>query len=280
MFFSNGNEKHESTYIIVITPKKFFKSSSYSSLKLLFMKKLPLRSLTSNELYTTSGRIVEACKTSPGENEYIATLCALVVKANSDLIKALGKALNSEFTPLLLQKDLGRDNGFIGLRDYISSYSHSSDPAKAAAGKNLSLIFDAAGNTIYTLGYAAKTAKLNALLTNLNASSAQKDLELIGAVDWFKQLQIAQNEFEKIYKTKIDTESAIDSPIVKDAKEQIYRYLKGLFSYIDINCELQSEKFPPLSDKIDEIITDVLTVIRSRETRKEKADKKQEKADV
>ena len=101
------------------------------------MKKLPFSLLSSNELFTTSSRINEACKLSLGSDVYVSNLCSSIDQGNNDLPKGLGKSLNSDFTPLLLFQDRVRDNAFIGFRDYASSFSHSADEAKATAAKIL-----------------------------------------------------------------------------------------------------------------------------------------------
>ena len=84
------------------------------------MKNLPNSLLKSYEIYTTSCRINEGCKLSTTGDRFIDTLCINI--------------------------DQARDNAFIDLRDYASSFSHSSDTVKAVAGRNLATVFDTAGN--------------------------------------------------------------------------------------------------------------------------------------
>lgn len=105
-------------------------------------------------------------------------------------------------------------------------------------------------------------------------------MECIGATEWFEQLKTSQAEFEKIYNAKIETESAIDFPLVKDSRERIIKYLKGLINYIDINTNLDEAKFVPLKDKIDEIIKEIVAIIRARETRSENKKEKPDKAAI
>jgi len=207
-------------------------------------------------------------------------LCSSIDQGNNDLPKGLGKSLNSDFTPLLLFQDRVRDNAFIGFRDYASSFSHSADEAKATAGKNITGIFETTGNSAYALGYSVETAKLNSLILNLSAPASLKDMESIGATEWFEALKTSQTEFEKVYNSKIDIESAIDLPLIKEARDRITKYLKALLSYIGINAELDSVKYGAVSDKIDEIITEIVTIVHARETRNGDAPKKSEEAAV
>ena len=244
------------------------------------MKNMPFSTLNSNELYTASNRIVDASKAALGKDQYVSTLCLRIGQGNSDLAKALGKALNSEFTPVLLVRDKERDDAFISLRDFASSCSHSKDPKQATAGRSIQAIFDNVGNSVYYLGYAQETAKLKTLIEALETSSAQQALETIGAIERFNELKSSQDEFEKTYQSKIETESAINYPLVKDSKYRIKKYLKTLLYYIDTNSDLDGVLFGAAKEAINQIITDTVAIAHSRATRIENAEVEEDKATV
>src|SRR5665648_611674 len=134
------------------------------------MKTLPFRLLNSNELYAIANRIVEACKLSLSDNEYLMKLCVLILVANSDLRRGLGRTFNSEFTSRLLDSDEVRDNAFVGLRDYIRSFCNSGDTVKDKAGAYLSEIVSSVGNSIHRMPYATETTKLDVLLSLIHIS--------------------------------------------------------------------------------------------------------------
>jgi hypothetical protein len=232
----------------------------------IHMKNLPFSILNPNELYTISCRIVEASMDAFSSNAYVTTLCERIERGNRDLAKGLGRSLNSEFTSVLLDKDQVRDNAFIGLRDYIRAFCHSSDTEKATAATTLAIIFENVGNTVYTMGYAVETAKLNILIGNLSSPLAQQAIATIDATEWFEHLKTGQMEFEKVYKTKVETEAFIDYPLVKDAKEKISRYLRALLSYIETNSDLDAAQYAAPKDIINEIITKIVSTARARNT--------------
>lgn len=235
-------------------------------------------SLSSNELFTGAVRTVNVVKDPLSDNGFVAALCTRIEKGNDDLSKAMGKALNSEFTSQLFASDEARNQAFIGFRDYVRSFTHSNDGSVKTAAVSLAFIFEHVGNTIYRLGYVEKTAKMKTLLSNFSAPAAQNSIVTIGANQWMNLLETSQEAFEKVYKEKVDTESVIDNPIVYDAKQRITRYLKALLSYIDVSCDLdEGEKYVGIRDKIDDIITEIMTISRARGTRSENADKKPEK---
>jgi len=241
------------------------------------MKNLPFSILNSNELYTASTRIVDASEGSLGSDPYASTLCLHIGQGNSDLAKAMGKALYSEFTPVLLVRDQERDDGFISLRDYASSCSHGKNSIQAAAGRSISAIFDNVGNSVSNLGYAKETAKLKTLIEALETPAAQQALKTIGATERFEELKSSQDEFEKTYQIKIKTESDINYPLVKDSKSRITKYLKTLLYYIDTNSDLDGAIFGAAKEAINQIITDTVAIAHSRATRIENAEDKEDK---
>ena len=244
------------------------------------MKTLPFSLLNSNELYAIANRIVEACKLSLSDNEYLMKLCVLILVANSDLRRGLGRTFNSEFTSLLLDSDELRDNAFVGLRDYIRSFCNSGDTVKDKAGAYLSEIVSSVGNSIHRMPYATETTKLDVLFEDLDSPAAREALATIMATDWLERLKARQEDFESIYQSKIEADAGIDFPLLKNSKETITFYLKGLLSYIETNSKNEPALFGSTEEKIDSIITDAVSLARARGTRKENADKEPDKAAV
>jgi hypothetical protein len=244
------------------------------------MKTLPFSLLNSNELYAIANRIVEACKLSLSDNEYLMKLCVLILVANSDLRRGLGRTFNSEFTSQLLDSDELRDNAFVGLRDYIRSFCNSGDTVKDKAGAYLSEIVSSVGNSIHRMPYATETTKLDVLFEDLDTPAAREALATIMATDWLERLKARQEDFESIYQSKIEADAGIDFPLLKNSKETITFYLKGLLSYIETNSKNEPALFGSTEEKIDSIITDAVSLARARGTRKENADKEPDKAAV
>lgn len=67
------------------------------------MKNLPFSLLNSNEIYTISCRINEACKLSVTNDGFVVTLCSNIDQANVDLAKGLGKSLNRKIDEIITE---------------------------------------------------------------------------------------------------------------------------------------------------------------------------------
>jgi len=241
------------------------------------MKTLPFTLLNSNELYAIADRIVEACKLSHPDNEYLMKLCVLILVANSDLRRGLGRTFNSEFTSLLLDSDEERDNVFVGLRDYIRSFCNSGDPVKDKAGVYLSEIVSSVGNGINRMPYATETTSLDVLFEDLSTPAAGEALATIMATERFERLKEKQQNFKKVYQSKIEADAGIDFPLLKNSKETITFFMKGLLSYIETNSQIEPALFGLTEEKINEIITEAVSLARARGTRKESAEKIEDK---
>lgn len=242
------------------------------------MKTLPFSLLNSSELYAIASRIVEACKQTNGKDEYLMKLCSYILEANVDLRKGLGRTFNNEFTSVLLVADEKRDGAFLGLRDYIHACCNSGEDAKEEAAKKLSDLLSAVGNTINRMAYAAETTKMDVLFERLNSAVAQESLGIIKANDWLERLKARQADFENVYQSKLESDTGIDFPLLKKSRQSITINLKGLLIHIETGCLYDSAQFAAIEEKINEIITDAVTIVRSRGTRKENAEKKEDKS--
>jgi hypothetical protein len=225
--------------------------------------------LNTSELYTSSSRIHDAIMKALPSDTYSVPVCGKLKGGLTDMEKALGRALNSEFTSVLKEDDTGRDHSFIGLRDHVSAFTHHKDTAKAAAAKSLAVIIANAGNSLYSLGNAAETTKLNTLIVNLSTPESKLALETIGATEWFNELVSDQKKFEETYQEKTDVEGAINYPLLKNAKLIVLKNVRALLSYVETNSSMNVSPYPTLEEKLDEIITDILTIAHARITREE-----------
>jgi hypothetical protein len=188
--------------------------------------------------------------------------------------KALGKALTSDFTPVILDKDKARDHGFLSLREYVKSCLHDIDPVIALAAKKISIIIQTIGNDIYRHGNIDETAEMNSLISELSKPETMQLLKLIGADVRFKVMSDAQDDFEKTYNSKVTVDSTINYPLLKDSKIRVAQSLNALLTYVESNVEFNKAQFGPIEDKINTVITDIVTIARARITRVENEKKK------
>jgi hypothetical protein len=202
--------------------------------------------------------------TALADNVYVKSLGQSLANANANLEKAMGRALTSEFTSVLIDKDAVRDSCFVGLRDHCNAFVHSPVKEKAAASVYLTGIIHSVGDTIYRHAYAIETAEINALLAHLTDPQAVEALATIGGTEWVGQLSDAQEDFENAYNDKVNVESAINYTLMSESKKNMTQYLDSLLNYIEGNSAYETATFSPVKVKIEEVITDVIAQARLR----------------
>lgn len=228
------------------------------------MKKFPFSILTLKELYTFGIRIMNVIPEN--QNDYVQSILNSLNLANTNLEKAMGRALTSEFTSVLIEKDKLRDDVFVGFRNYCFSFVRSQVQAKKQAAALLWNIFETIGTTIYNHSYSVQTAEMNSLIQALKSSEVTTAVTTINGTEWLEQLTEAQNNFEATYSDKVNTESAINYPLSIESKNKIIRYLDALICYIDTASEYNNETYGAIKSQIETIAADVLTQARTRIT--------------
>lgn len=238
------------------------------------MKNLPLSLLDTMEFYTVSSRTLKILTENIPDDPYVKTLLGNLQQGVAGMEKALGRVLKSNFTSVILEKDEIRDKCFLGLREYIKSKTYSLDQQQASAAYQLYNVLAGNGISIYYMGYAKESARLNTLLSQYRADQYSQMLNVIGAANLFIELEKAQGEFEKTYKLKVETEAEIDFPLLKESRIGLMETIRPLLTYIGSNAVLNPQVYKPLEDKIDEVITDVVALARTRISRNGNAQKK------
>lgn len=234
------------------------------------MNELPLSILDTNEFYIASVRTLGVAKPALSTDVYASKLCGRISGGNLNLEHALGKSLKSNFTTQQRVGDKSRDSRFVGFTSHLKSCIHGKDAVVAAAAMNLYEIVRTIGTRIHRLGYKDQTVKMNALIERLTTPEATQWLKTANATSLFEDMVDDQKEFEGIFKDKVEVEGAIDIPLIRESKAIIGKALTALLVYIESNVEGDTTSvFKPLEDKINEIITDVMTMAHARITREE-----------
>jgi hypothetical protein len=242
------------------------------------MKKVPYSIFSSSELYTFATRTADVVAASLSDQPYLTLLVSQVRSGSANLAKALGKALKSEFTSPLEEKDAIRDDCFRGMFHCIKAYvGNRKSIEKAAAANYLMNIIDEIGRSLYNLGYSAETSTINQLFSRFDTAEATRHLETLAVTSWYTDLKEAQTDFETLYQQKVSIESDINLPLAKKSQITIVDNLKSVLDFIERNAQFDSITYTPVCNKIDEIITDVTAIARSRRTKEENA-KKEENA--
>ncbi len=239
------------------------------------MKNLPSTILTTEEIYTFAVRLKEFLKEAGIDDQFISEILPILIKESEEVSYVLAKTAGSVYTKQVNDKDDSRDKAFVGLRDYIHAYTNSPDDEKAEAAVLLSSIINERGNTLHNLGNAAESAELNLLFNEMDKPAPQQALEKIDGISWYINLKSEQADFEEVYIKKVEVDSMDNLPTTREIRKKISKLINVILLYIDHKTDYFEEIYKPLADKVDELVTNTVSIARARKTRKDNKDEEQ-----
>jgi hypothetical protein len=81
------------------------------------------------------------------------------------------------------------------------------------------------------------------------------------------QLKADQTAFDHTYKTKVSTESIDEYPAIRDARIDLVFAIDALLTNIEVMGVLDEASVKSVIDSLNEVITDIMTPVRARQTR-------------
>lgn len=223
------------------------------------------------ELRTLVRRIVQITR-ELGLDGFFQKLLQLIGQDEKDLESVLVRQRESEFTPLLTNADNDRDEAFIAFRNFVNACSRRKNGDVATAASLLTELIRKHGWTLYGFANPQESAALNLLFKDLDQPKAAEAVQRIGAESWYADLKEAQVAYETLYQNKVSTEAQENYPQLRNAKFKLGRHAQLLTECIGTLYE--AEPTPELAkaiDQINQVITDVMTPVRARQTRNAKA---------
>lgn len=233
------------------------------------MQSINFSLLKTEEVHTFALRFLPIIELITQDEPLLKVLYPRLQDRINDLSLALGLSRTSKFTDQLFAADEKRDKFFMGFKNLVTCFTFHPDPAISQAGRVLELLIQKRGTTLYSFGYVEETSQLNGLLEDLKNPEAQQAIAVINAGFWTDALEKSQHEFEAIYQQKVATEAVQDLPKITDTRRDIVHMLTRMLQYVEAHAEINGEKFNPIVEKIDEVIVDMMTIARTRKTRKE-----------
>ncbi|HEX3009682.1 MAG TPA: DUF6261 family protein [Bacteroidales bacterium] len=234
------------------------------------MKSFSTSILTPEEVYTSGMRINSIINTHIKEDPFLVKIDILVKATLKRLSEALGRSIDPTAVKLLNGKDNTRDDRFFTFRDFCKAFVLDPDPALSSAANSIVALIREIGWRLYSEGYAAETAALDALFQRLATEPLASAVTTLNATSRLAALKAAQTDFETTFNTKVDTKAKETYPLIRKARIDVVRYQAAMLSYIDILAELDGGVFITASNKIDEVIVEFQTMAHARKTKKEK----------
>lgn len=231
------------------------------------MKKISFSILSHEELLTISTSMSHVLSPLLKTDAYLGQLNAIIKKVVKDLSVALGKDMTSDWTELVKAKDIKRDRAFIGFRDFVKACTNSPELEVQVAAGNIIKVINNKGWTLYKEGYASQSARLDSLFEELETEEGRQALVNVKAEDWYNNLKQAHGDFLEGMQGKTEEEAKDDIPWMSKSRRKLYKYLKALLSYLEMQAELVGDQYAEVARQVDEIVGSAMAVARARQTR-------------
>lgn len=234
------------------------------------MKNIAIKLLNVEECYMLNKRLIDVFETDLPRESSVAAVLPHLNELTADLFAILTNISNSSsLTQQLAEKDNARDAAFISFRDYSKSFLREPDPIQSAAAEKLTQLIQKVGWTLYNQGYTEQTAAEETLIEELGEPEYVEAVKAIKAESRVINLQETNAAFEETLKLKTDAEAGENIPTSYDCRDRMARYLKPLLVYLELMADVIPERYELAATRIDEVIEYVITVAKSRRTRKE-----------
>ena len=231
------------------------------------MKKISFYMLTAEETFTVSNRFTVVFDNCISEDAFFQKLAPKIKSANNKFSLALNRITDKQITIELAEADTARDTAFIGFRDYAKAFLSNPGAKKKKAANKLIKLIKKIGWSIWNEGYMTETAQLKSLIAELKDKEYQAAMKTIEATEWFDNMVTTQKAFEELYGVKVVKEAGYDSPLISEIKAELTHYINPLLGYIEILAEVDGNPYKETALQLDEIISEAMSVARSRKTR-------------
>lgn len=238
------------------------------------MKSFSTSILTPDEVNISGTRIVDIINATIANDPFIKKVDPKIRISLQKLTTALGRTTDSTYVKLLGTKDVVRDTRFITLRDYSKSFVYDADVTLANAAKTLVDLFKELGWAMYSEGYATESSLLQTLLARLEKAPVSDAVTVLNATSRVVALKEAQADFELTFNNKIDVKTREEYPLIRESRVSVARYLSALLNYIDMMEELEGGVYSTAAGKINEVIVEIESIARSRQTKNKNEGKK------
>jgi hypothetical protein len=236
------------------------------------MEKLIIPSILSvNDAISMSEKVLNITQPLTGNDSKFANLHVKTSLIYERLLKNKKSVLKSSFTGDLILADQNRDCGYICLRDIVHGMSVSRINEIRVKAVKLYSIIEKHGVKIYRLGYEAESASLLALFTDLDKPENQQLLSELGLMIYYTSLREAEIAFNSISRQKSDEKTTIsdESEAATIVLKELLPTLISLVSMLQLYSELEHNPWEDVYKKVVTYITEINTIARSRNTRKE-----------
>lgn len=234
------------------------------------LKELSISTATHTEISETADNFIRILKKAFDNNRFIMDILSLLQKSQEKLNSAITAVRANPVIARLKELDGIRDDAFLMFRRMLSVYKYSRVEAKKEACLRIWAVLEKAGKSLNMAGYQEQTARTQALFQELDHKDFQTDMKLLEVDGLYESLKVAETDFEEMQEKRVDEDTKMQYPTLKEARIEINTLLVDLMPTLR-NVIRTSEPDDDLKwvDLMNENTDQVMIQIASRKTRRE-----------
>ena len=224
-------------------------------------------SLTPLELLEAARRLTERTKSTSIESPLVTWFITMLEEGMDKLAAAINKSSKNEFTEELLEKDKVRDASYLCFRFFVKSMQYAATEKERNAADLIDVVLKKHGYSLYRLGYAQQTATVKLMFDDLAQEELVNAIQTIGSEALVERLKSTQTSFEETYQKKVASGSQ-ENYLVAEEKKAVANNLDTLFRNLEaLHKQSPNEEMEGLGAALTEIVTETMSIAKSRQTR-------------
>ena len=165
------------------------------------------------------------------------------------------------------------DDAFIALRKYFESASARRKEGWSAAAETLLSVIRKYGWSAQLLGYKAKSAALNNIVSEIR-TKYPTELALIVGGELLDEVNDALVDFEATAKQVVEVAASNNEPTVVETRPELVVALRSMFQFVGLQqIAAPSDDLTGLINTLNELITTSLSTLKASDTRAENSKK-------
>ncbi len=171
------------------------------------------------------------------------------------------------------------DDAFIALRKYFESASARRKEGWSVAAETLLSVIRKYGWSAQLLGYKAKSAALNNIVSEIR-TKYPTELALIVGGELLDEVNDALVDFEATAKQVVEVAASNNEPTVVETRPELVVALRSMFQFVGLQqIAAPSDDLTALINTLNELIVTSLSTLKASDTRAENSKKADENKD-
>lgn len=233
------------------------------------VKSYPKHLLTSGETATIARRTVGCIAGYTDEDPHLKELSEDLDQGVEMLESTINAGVDLSLSADVQQGDADRDQTITQFTGFVRGLQNSLEPEVASAASVVYEIIERHDFGAKRKAYAEQSTAVNAMLKDFEAEEAQKAFDICKVRPFYEKLKQQQKAFEEAVMARVNAAGEDDGPNVTALLPRLRAGLIDITNHINSRERLHPEKYGRLVAEMNAVVTEIVSSVRARESRKE-----------